>query len=74
MAGKAGAATEELQYLINFSNSITQCVAKAMEHLTDSTFVSMAILSLCRRDKGRSHGQSDGRRDNRFHPYKRLDR
>ena len=25
-------------------------------------------------DKGRSHGQSGGRRDNRFHPYKRLDR
>ena len=25
-------------------------------------------------DKDRSHGQSFGRRDNRFHPHKRLDR
>ena len=25
-------------------------------------------------DKGLSHGQAGGRRDNRFHPYKRLDR
>ena len=24
-------------------------------------------------DKGRSHGQSGGRRDNHFHPYKRSD-
>ena len=45
-AGKAGTATEQLQYLINFSTSITQCVAKAMGHLSDSTFVSMANLTL----------------------------
>ena len=36
-AGKVGAATEELQYLMNFSTSITLCVAKAMEHLSDFT-------------------------------------
>ena len=46
-AGKAGAATEEVQYLMNFSNSITQCVAKAMEHLSDFTFVSMVNVTLC---------------------------
>ena len=25
-------------------------------------------------DEGRSHGQSGGRRDDRFHPYKRSDK
>ena len=34
-AGKVGAATEELQYQMNFSTSIIQCMAKAMEHLLD---------------------------------------
>ena len=118
-AGKVGAATEELQYLINFSTSITHCVAKAMQYLSDFAFVSMANVTLCRRDSylahvksglkqntlsalrqapldlptlfpdfvlklaeqgigrlednGRSHGQSGGRRDNRFHPYRRSD-
>ena len=118
--GKVGAATEELQYLMNFSTSITQCVAKAIEHLSDFAFVSMTNVTLCRRDshlvhvksglkqdalaalfqapldlptlfedsvlkraeediarfedKGRSHGQSDGKRDSRFHPHKRSDR
>ena len=48
--GKVGAATEELHYLMNFSTSITQCVAKAMEHLSDFTFVSMANVTVCRRD------------------------
>ena len=32
LADKTGAATEDLQYLMNFSYSITQCVAKAKEH------------------------------------------
>ena len=105
---------------MNFSNSITQCVTKAMEHLSNFTFVSMANITLCRRnsylahvksdlkqdtlaalrqtpldlptlfpdsvlkkaeddigrfkDKGQSHGQAGGRRNNRFHPYKWMDR
>ena len=46
LANKTEAATEELQYLLNFSNSFTQCVAKAMEHLADFTFVSMANITL----------------------------
>ena len=45
-AGKAAAATEQLQYLMNCSDSITQCVAKAMEHQSDFTFVSMANHSV----------------------------
>ena len=116
-AGKVGAATEELQYLMNFYASITQCMAKAMEHVSGFAFVSMANVTLVRQnsylphvksglkqdtlaalrqapldlptllpdfvvkkaevdiskfeDKGRSHAQSAGRRDNRFHPYRR---
>ena len=108
-AGKVGTAIEELQYLMNFSTSITRCVAKAIEHLSD--FTSMVNLIVCRmdsylahvksglkqdtlaalrqapldlptlfpdsvlkraeddvgrfEDKGRSHGQAGGRRDNR---------
>ena len=119
LAGKVGAATEELQSLMNFSISITHCGTKAMEHLSDFAFISMANIRLCRRDsylahvksglkpdilsalrqapldlptpfagsvlklaeedigkfedKGRSHGQFGGRRDNRFHPYRRSD-
>ena len=38
-AGKVGAATEELQYLMNFRTSIT-----------DFAFVSMANVTLVRRD------------------------
>ena len=34
-AGKAGSATEELQHLMHFNASIFQCMAKAMEHLSD---------------------------------------
>ena len=54
-AGKVGAATEELQHLMNFSTSVTQCVAKAMEHLSDFAFVSMANMTLVRRDSYLAH-------------------
>ena len=63
LGGKAGAATEELQYLINFSNSVTQRVSKAMEHLSDFTFVSMANLTLCRRDSYLAHVKSGLKQD-----------
>ena len=46
-ASKVGATTKELQYLKNFSASITQCMAKAMTgHLSDFAFVSMANVTL----------------------------
>ena len=45
----ASKATDELQYLMNFNASITQAVAKTMEHLTDYVFVSMWSLMLARR-------------------------
>ena len=47
-AGKVGAATEELQYLMNHNASIKQCMAKAMGYL--SAFVSIGNVTLVRRD------------------------
>ena len=47
-ADKVGVATEELQYLMNFNSSITQCMAKAMEHLSDFAFVSMYNITPAR--------------------------
>ena len=35
---------------MDFNSSITQAVAKTMEHLTDFVFVSMGNLDLARRD------------------------
>ena len=37
-ASKVSAATEELQYLVDFNSSICQAMAKSMEHLTDFVF------------------------------------
>ena len=48
---------------MNFSTSITQCVAKAMEHLSDFTFVSMANLKLCRKDSYLAHIKSGLKQD-----------
>ena len=62
-AGKVGSAKEELQYLMNFSTSITHCVAKAMEHLSDFTFVSMANVTLCKRDSYLAHLKSGLKQD-----------
>ena len=49
-AAKLSAATEELQFLMDFNSSICQAMAKSMEHLTDFVFVNMANLTLLRRD------------------------
>ena len=46
---KASEATEDLQHLMNFNTSITQTVAKAMEHLNDFVFISMGNLTLAHR-------------------------
>ena len=48
-------ASDELQFLMNFNNSITQAAAKAMEHLTDFVFVTMGNVTLARRDSYLSH-------------------
>ena len=49
-ASKLSAATEELQFLMDFNPSICQAMAKTMEHLTDFVFVNMAKVTLLRRD------------------------
>ena len=54
-AGKVGGATEELQYLLTFNSSITQCMAKTMEHLSDFAFVNMYNFTLARRDSYLAH-------------------
>ena len=43
---KLSEAAEELQFLMEFNSSITQAVAKAMEHLTDFVFITIANLAL----------------------------
>ena len=52
---KVSEASDELQFLMNFNNSITQAAAKAMEHLTDFVFVTMGNVTLARRDSYLSH-------------------
>ena len=47
---KLSAATEELQFLMDFNSSICQAMAKSMEYLTDFVFVNMANVTLLRRD------------------------
>ena len=48
--GKVSAATDELQFLLDFNSSVCQAMAKAMEHLTDFVFINMANTTLLRRD------------------------
>ena len=45
-ASKVATATDELQCLMDFIASISQAMAKTMEHLSDFVFVSMANLTL----------------------------
>ena len=57
-ASKVATASDELQYLMYFNASISQALAKTMEHLSDFVFVSMANLTLIRRDSYLSHVRS----------------
>ena len=49
-ASKVPAATEELQFHLDFNASICQAMAKSMEHLTVFMFVNIANVTLLRRD------------------------
>ena len=62
-ADKAGGAMEELQYLMTFNSSITQCMAKTMEHLSDFAFVSMYNFTLARRDSYLAHMKAGIKQD-----------
>ena len=48
-------AADELQFLLNFNSSITQSMAKTLEHLTDFVFVTVANTTLARQDSYLSH-------------------
>ena len=52
---KVSEVSDELQFLMNFNNGITQAAAKAMEHLTDFVFFTMGNVTLARRDSYLSH-------------------
>ena len=49
-SSKVSQAADELQFLMNFNSSITQSMAKTLEHLTDFVFVTVANTTLARRE------------------------
>ena len=54
-SSKVSQAADELQFLMNFNSSITQSMAKTLEHLTDCVFVTVVNTTLARRDSYLSH-------------------
>ena len=54
-SSKVSNVVEELQYLTEFNSSTSQAMAKTMEHLSDSVFVTVANSTLARRDAYLSH-------------------
>ena len=54
-SSKVSQAVDELQVLMDFNSSITQSMAKTLEHLTDFVFVTVANTTLARRDSYLSH-------------------
>ena len=49
-SSKCQTATEELQYLMDFNESISLAMAKTMQQLSHFLFISMANITLARRD------------------------
>ena len=49
-SSKISTTIEELHYLADFNSSISQAMAKTMEHLSDFVFVTVANSTLARRD------------------------
>ena len=43
-------AVEELEYLVTFNQSISQAMQRTMQDLSEGVFISMANLTLARRD------------------------
>ena len=54
-SNKVSHAADELQFLMDFNSSITQSMAKTLEHLTDFVFVTVANTTLARRNSYLSH-------------------
>ena len=42
---RTSTAADERQYLLNFNSSISQCMAKTMEHLSEFVFISVANMT-----------------------------
>ena len=49
-AEKQQQAVEELEYLVTFNRSISQAMQRTMQDLSEGVFISMANLTLARRD------------------------
>ena len=54
-SNKVSHAADELQFLMDFNSSITQSMAKTLEHLTDFVFITVANTTLAQRDSYLSH-------------------
>ena len=54
-SSKVSSAVDELQYLADFNSSVSQAMAKTMEHLSDFIFVTVANSTLARREAYLSH-------------------
>ena len=63
---KTGMATDELQYLLNFDSSISQCMAKTIEHLSEFVFINIANMTLARRDRYLAHVKAGIKQDTLF--------
>ena len=49
-AEKTQQAVEELEYLVTFNRSISQAMQRTMQDLSEGVFITMANLTLARRD------------------------
>ena len=47
---RTSTVTDELQYLLNFNTSITQCMAITIKLLSELVFITVANMTLARRD------------------------
>ena len=63
LAGEMSIATDELQYLLNFNLSISQCMAKTIEHLSNFVFICMVNITVARRDSYVTHMKSGIKQD-----------
>ena len=54
-SSRVSGAADELQFLMNFNSSITQAMAKSLEHLSDFIFITFANTTLAHRDSYLSH-------------------
>ena len=48
--GSREKAVDELEYLVTFNRSISQAMQRTMQDLSEGVFISMANLTLARRD------------------------